>query len=211
MTPSSPVGSPPTPDTTPTLDEILRYFTGAAELMLGRPEGLRRLDLSADGFWSSFFAIVVAVPPMALSWVQFESLPRPTPLVLPSSTLVYTAHALADLLAWVLPVVVLMLVAKPIGYSRKIVPLVVATNWGGALITWALVPYWLIGLVAGDGEWMAALGLVVALGSIVLTARLTSSALGRDAFAALAIVLLMLVMSLFAYGLVMELTGVRLT
>jgi hypothetical protein len=210
MTPSSPVGSPPTPDTTPTLDEILRYFTGAAELMLGRPEGLRRLDLSADGFWSSFFAILVAVPPMALSWVQFESLPRTAPLIVPSPALVYTAHALADFLAWVLPVVVLMLVAKPIGYSRKIVPLIVATNWGGALITWALVPYWLIGLVAGDGELMAGLGLVVALGSIVLTARLTSTALGRDGFAALAIVLLMLVMSLFAYGLVMELTGVRL-
>jgi hypothetical protein len=211
MTPSSPVGSPPTPDTTPTLDEILRYFTGAAELMLGRPEGLRRLDLSADGFWSSFFAIVVAVPPMALSWVQYESLPRAAPLVAPSRALVYTAHALADLLAWILPVVVLMLVAKPIGYSRKIVPLVVATNWGGALITWALVPYWLIGLVAGDSTLMAGLGLVVALGSIVLTVRLTSSALGRDGLAAIAIVLLMLVMSLFAYGLVMELTGVRLT
>ncbi|BDA82686.1 hypothetical protein Sa4125_02280 [Aureimonas sp. SA4125] len=198
MTPSSPVGSPPTPDATPTLDEVLRYFTGAAELMLGRAEGLRRLDLSADGFWRSFFAIPVALPPMALSWVQFERLPRPVALLVPSPALAYSAHALADFLAWILPVVVLMLVARPIGYSRKIVPLVVATNWGGALIAWALVPYWLIGLMAGDGEIMAGLGLVAGLGSIALTIRLTSSALGRDILAAVAIVLLMLVLSLFA-------------
>ena len=211
MTPSSPVGSPPTPDTTPSRDEILQYFTGAAELMLGRPEGLRRLDLSADGFWTSFFAIMVTVPPMALSWVQYENMPRPPQLFVTSAALAYAAHALADLLAWVLPVVVLMLVAKPIGYSRKIVPLVVATNWGGALITWALVPYWLILLIVGDGDLAAGLGLVVALGSIALTVRLTSTAIGKDIFAAIAIVVLMLVMSLFAYGLVMELTGVALT
>ena len=35
-------------------------LTGAWRLMLGKADGLRLLDLSADGFWNSFFAIVVA-------------------------------------------------------------------------------------------------------------------------------------------------------
>ena len=32
-------------------------------------DGLRLLDLSVDGFWNSFFAIVIALPPLAVSWV----------------------------------------------------------------------------------------------------------------------------------------------
>ena len=37
--------------------------------MLGKADGLRLLDLSADGFWNSFFAIVVAAPALIVGWV----------------------------------------------------------------------------------------------------------------------------------------------
>ena len=37
--------------------------------MLGKADGLRLLDLSADGFWNSFFAIVVALPALIVGWV----------------------------------------------------------------------------------------------------------------------------------------------
>ena len=49
--------------------EIQSGLTGAWRLMMGRADGLRLLDLTADGFWNSFFAIIVALPPMALGWV----------------------------------------------------------------------------------------------------------------------------------------------
>ena len=38
-------------------------------MMLGKPDGLRLLDLSADGFWNSFFAIVGALPALIAGWV----------------------------------------------------------------------------------------------------------------------------------------------
>ncbi|TIX33060.1 MAG: transporter, partial [Mesorhizobium sp.] len=40
-------------------DETYASLAGAWRLMLGKVDGLRLLDLSADGFWNSFFAIVV--------------------------------------------------------------------------------------------------------------------------------------------------------
>lgn len=178
--------------------------------MLGRPEGLRRLDLSPDGFWTSFFAIPVALPPTALSWIAYESLPHPAAAVPVGWALVYGAHALADLLGWLLPVVVLMSTARWIGFSRKIVPLVIATNWGGALMTWAIAPYWLVLIATGDGGVAAALGLLVSIASIVLTVRLVSTAIGRDLSAAVAIVMLMIVATLVATGAVSDLTGVPL-
>ena len=210
MTSSLPAGSPPTPDSTPTLAEVLQYFVGAAELMGGKTEGLRRLDLTADGFWSSFFAMIVAAPPVALSWIEFESSERAGQLTTAGPALVYAAHALADALSWLLPVLILMSVARPIGFSRKIVPLVVATNWGGALLAWVFAPYWLILYATGPNEVMTGLGYVVGIASIVLTVRLAATALGRDLPAGLVIVMLMIVTSLLSYGAVMDLTGVTL-
>ena len=210
MTSSLPAGSPPTPDTTPSLAEVLQYFAGSAQLMAGKAEGLRRLDLSADGFWSSFFAMVVAAPPLALSWIEYESSERASHLTDAGPTLIYAAHALADALSWVLPVLVLMLVARPIGFSRKIVPLVVATNWGGALLAWVFAPYWLLLYATGPNPVMDGIGYAVGLGSIVLTIRLAASAIGRDLPAAIAVVALMIVTSLLAYGAVMDVTGVAL-
>ncbi|MER9338061.1 hypothetical protein NKJ06_29550, partial [Mesorhizobium sp. M0293] len=50
-------------------DETQASLTGAWRLMLGKTDGLRLLDLSADGFWNSFFAIVVAAPALLVGWV----------------------------------------------------------------------------------------------------------------------------------------------
>ena len=48
-------------------DETQASLTGAWRLMLGKADGLRLLDLSADGFWNSFFAIIVATPALSTS------------------------------------------------------------------------------------------------------------------------------------------------
>ncbi|MBO0662732.1 hypothetical protein LQ948_08015 [Jiella sp. MQZ9-1] len=194
----------------PSFEDVLRFFSGALQLMLGQPEGLRRLDLSADGFWQSFAAMVVALPPVALSWVASESGDKPDAVANMSGIAIYGAHAFADGVSWLLPVVILMLVAKPIGFSRKIVPLVVATNWGGALLAWTMTPYWLIAIVLGPGDGMAMLGLIVTIAAVTLTMRLIYFALGRDFPTAVAVTMLMVVASLITYGAVMDVTGVPL-
>ena len=210
MKPSSPAGLPPTPDLVPSFDTILSYFSGTAQLMAGRREGLSRLDLSADGFWQSFSAILVALPPMALSWVEFEGVERQDPVADTGAFILYGAHAFADLLAWVLPVFVLMLVARRVGYAKKVVPVVVATNWGGALLSWVFAPYWLLILAFGTGGPMALFGILVTIASIALTVRLIFFASGKDIGGAAAITVLMIVASLMSYGAVMDVTGVRL-
>ena len=53
----------------PSAEEIQQYLTGAWRMMMGKPDGLRLLDLSADGFWNSFFAIIVALPALFVGWV----------------------------------------------------------------------------------------------------------------------------------------------
>nr|WP_245396335.1 hypothetical protein [Jiella sonneratiae] len=178
--------------------------------MAGKPEGLRRLDLSADGFWQSFASVIVAMPPLALSWLAYELSGGHAPTGERSGVVIYGAHAFADILAWLLPVFILMIVARRIGYSKKIVPLVVAFNWGGALLSWAVVPYWVVIILFGPNEATALLGLLVTIATVTLTVRLLYFALGRDFPAAVAITVMMVVAYLMSYGAVMDVTGVPL-
>lgn len=207
MSTSSPAGSPQTPELT--LDEVLTYFSGALLLMAGRREGLNRLDCSADGFWRSFSAIAVALPPLALSWIEFEAV-NATGSAERNVVAVYTAHAVADILAWLLPVAVLLLAASPLSLRRKIAPLVVATNWGGALLIWAFTPFWILLLLFGHSDLSLIVGTLASIVSIVLMVRLASAALGGDLGTAIAVTGLMILCSLVSYGVVMDMTGVKL-
>jgi hypothetical protein len=209
MTSSSPAGSPRTPEA-PGIPEILGYLTGALHMMLGRSEGLKRLDLTADGFWTSFLALFVALPPMALSWIEYEDVQRDRPVADAGPVFVYGAHAAADALAWLLPVALLMLVARRVGLERRIVPLVVATNWGNALLAWAMVPLELL-VIATDGASPALLVAVLAsLCALLLMVRLIATALGQDMKSAVAVTLLIILTSVFSYGAMTDLTGIEL-
>ena len=48
-------------------DEIARSLTGAWHLFLDRPDAMRYFDLSIEGFWRSFRAIVLLLPAYILS------------------------------------------------------------------------------------------------------------------------------------------------
>lgn len=210
MKPSLPAGSPPSPDFLPSLPEIARYFTGAARLMAGYRDGLDRLDLSADGFWRSFAAIIVALPPTVLSWLEFERVERAGLAAGGHETTAYAAHALADLTAWLLPILVMMTAARHLGFTRKIVPFVIATNWGGALLTWAFSPFFLLLMFTGPNAAMQLLGILISAASIVLTVRLIVQATGSDVPFSIAIVTMMVISSLLSYGAVSDLLQVPL-
>ncbi|WP_279478946.1 hypothetical protein [Aureimonas sp. SK2] len=203
-----PAGSPPSPDFLPSLPEIGRYFTGAWRLMAGDRRGLDRLDLSADGFWRSFSALVVALPPTALSWLEFERIERAGAPVTPVVAL--AAHALADLTAWLLPLLLVGVAARHIGFSKRMVPFVVAVNWGGALLTWAFSPFFVLLLLGGQSDLTQILGLLIAVASIVLTVRLIAVATGSDYPLSIAIVTMMVFVSLLSFAAVSDLFGLTI-
>lgn len=209
MTDSYPAGSPQTPRSAPDLSEVLNNFSGAWALMMGRKDGMHRLDVSADGFYRSFSAILVAMPALILSWVEFEAGSRSDQTGNVSTAQAFVAHLVADLLAWMLPILILVLVAKRIGWGRKVSPLVVATNWGAALITWLFAPYLALVLLVGMGPNLAMIGAVCSLASLVLTARLCRTIL-HDWPTAIFLTVAMLATGLLSYGVVMDLTGVPL-
>ena len=100
--------------------------------MLGKTDGLRLLDLSADGFWNSFFAIVVAAPALIVGWVGIAN-EIGDPDAFAGRFGMLMRLATVDIGSWVLPLVALALVAPRAGIGDRFVHYVVASNWASAI------------------------------------------------------------------------------
>ncbi len=191
----------------PSGEEVQQYLTGVWQMMLGRSEGLSLLDLSVDGFWNSFYAIMVALPALVVGWVAIAN---------SVSYAVYFEVRFAILLrlfivdmgAWVLPLAVLGAISRPAGIASRFVHYVVASNWASALFAWLMLPSALLRLFwPGAQELTLFVSIVLFIASLVLSWRLTIIAIGRGLATGSAVFLGMLVTSITALMLLQELLG----
>ncbi|TGQ30643.1 MULTISPECIES: transporter [unclassified Mesorhizobium] len=177
-------------------DETYASLAGAWRLMLGKADGLRLLDLSADGFWNSFFAIVVAAPALIVGWVGIANeIGDPSAFAGRFSMLLRLAAV--DIGSWVLPLVGLALVAPRAGIGGRFVHYVVASNWASAIVAWMMLPSALIRLfLPSTNEFANVVSLVLFALSMVLTWRMTNAVIGRGAAVGTAVFAGMFVASL---------------
>ena len=177
-------------------DETYASLAGAWRLMFGKADGLRMLDLSADGFWNSFFAIIVAAPALIVGWVGIANeIGDPDAFAGRLGMLIRLATV--DIGSWVLPLVALALVAPRAGIGGRFVHYVVASNWASAIIAWLMLPSALLRLFLPSGSEISSL---VSLGlfalSMVLTWRMTNATIGKGAAVGTAVFVGMFIASL---------------
>lgn len=189
-------------------DETQSALLGAWRLMLGRADGFRLLDLSADGFWNSFFAIVVALPAMIVSWVGIANeIGDPDAVAGRFGMLVRLA--VIDLGTWVLPLAALAVVGRRAGIGGRFVHYVVASNWASAIVAWLMLPPTLLRLfVPATDQTVSLLSLALFAGTMVLTWRMTNVAIGKGAAAGTAVFVGMFLVSLAVLFALQALLGV---
>ncbi|KAB2861278.1 MAG: transporter, partial [Bauldia sp.] len=132
----------------PPAEDIYRQLSGAWRMMTGKRDGLRLLDLTLDGFWNSFFAIVVAGPAMLASWVPLAGELSGAGAGFGMRLSMLVRLAIVDVGAWVLPLVGLAAVAGYAGLRARFVHFVVASNWASAIFVWMTLPVSLLRIVA---------------------------------------------------------------
>lgn len=155
---------------------------GAWRLMTGKPDGMRLLDLSADGFWNSFYAIVLALPALAVNWVPVANDTLGGDASVGAKLGYVLRLAMVDIGAWVLPLVVLALVSSRIGMRDRFVHYVVATNWATVPIVWIMLPPSLLAVFVPEaGDLVTIVALVLFVVTMVLTWRVTTLAIGKGA------------------------------
>lgn len=190
-------------------EEIQQYLSGAWRLMLGKPDGLRLLDLTADGFWNSFFAILIAAPALIVGWVGVsEDLTLQT-AVAASRFGIVLRLALVELGAWILPLVAFALVARRVGVGDRFVHYVVASNWTSAIIAWVMLPAALAHMLLPSAKsFSTLLSLVLFMLTMVFSWRMTNAAIGKGAAVGTAVFAGMFVTSLIVLFALQSLFGI---
>lgn len=194
----------------PSLDEIQSYLAAAWDLMRGRPDALRRLDLSADGFWNSFLAIPLAAPPLLLIWIAATNNLMAHDSVTHTRGGIILSNVLVDLVGWTFPLVALGVVARWMGVADRFVAYVVASNWGSVIIAWLALPMALAMLTAPGTSLDTSLQLAYLALNLVLMWRLTNAAIAKGPGMATAVFLFVVVISIFATIFLQSALGLRL-
>ncbi len=149
-------------------EEIRRGLSGAWRLFMGDKGGLGELDTSYSGFWRSFLVVVPLLPFYVVFFIAerrtiLEGLPDGAPF---DDWAFGAWRALSVALDWIIQPLVLAILAKPLGFASRYVPLIVAFNWGGAIIMPVSIPLMIASDLLGDG--LAALLLLVSLVLVVI-------------------------------------------
>lgn len=192
----------------PSSEDIHRYLAGSWQLMTGRPDGLRQLDLTIDGFWNSFFAIIVALPAMLAGWVVLANGDGFAAQTAAERFAIVLRLGIVDLVAWVGPLLLLGLLAKPTGIADRYLHFVIASNWASVIAAWMLVPLSVLGMFyRGRGPVIDTLSFAMFILILVLMWRLTNASLGKGAGVASAVFGFTLVSSMVLIVMLQSLLG----
>ncbi len=107
-------------------------LAGAWAVMRGRAEGLTRLDLSMEGFWRSFAAIVLLAPFAGLALISQQRLAAAAGEDPAGGG--FGPEAVALLVDWFAFPLVFAAMARPLGLGGRYVPFIVARNWASVII-----------------------------------------------------------------------------
>lgn len=171
----------------PDRHEILSSLYGAWRLAIRDPGGMRWLNLSAAGFWRSFFAIVLVLPLV----VVVQSLPAADPDMATPSLATLLAETLA---AWVIRPFLLLGLTLVLRRGNRFPALMIAWNWVSVPET-AL--FSLVVLVIFIAPGLAGILLVLSIAAILaIDYFVTRTALDIPGGAAFAVVMAMFLASL---------------
>ncbi|CAN7562022.1 hypothetical protein LJR235_003981 [Pararhizobium sp. LjRoot235] len=154
----------------PQIEEVGNYIKGIWLLILGDKSGFDWLDITALGVWRSFAAFLWCLPAMAVGWAAWRlyylaNMPQGA-----ETGLIFILKLLfVDMAMWVVPLVLVAALAKPLGYGELLAPIIITSNWLAVPTVYAMAIPLAIRLVIPNSE-----GLTSVLSLILLLANFTA-------------------------------------
>ena len=192
----------------PRLEEVGYYMQGLWLLLAGKAEGFQYLDFTERGFWRSWWAILFCLPPTLLSWASFRlyfltQVPQGTP----TGPLFFVKLAVIEAANWLIPLLVVLVLARIAGFSRAALPLIIAFNWLSVPLQWAYVPVSLLQIWA-PADASAALLYLFTLGTYVfITYKVAVAILGGQKFPAFVLVMVVFSVPLMVQSQLLAMLG----
>ncbi|MSP21145.1 MAG: hypothetical protein EXQ93_06480 [Alphaproteobacteria bacterium] len=140
--------------------EIVRAVTGAALLARFDARGMTYFDVSADGFWNSFFAAVLTVP-FTLYWMVIDY-----PETEAALAWVITVEMVRYCVGWALFPLVMIPITRALGLSGSYVQFIIAYNW--SMVVQAVL-YFVVTVISQTALVPPDLYFLVSLATLVYT------------------------------------------
>ena len=173
-------------------DEIVQSLTGAWKLFIDRPDAMHYFDVSIDGFWRSFAAILLVLPAYVILMIAERIVILSEPIVDPvfGEAAFVTNNSFILILDWIALPIILALVAGPLGVGRNYASYIVARNWCAVLAT---APFGVLAILSLIGLIPGGVASVLMLVALIVVIRyyymITRRALGADVGLAIGIVI----------------------
>ncbi|WP_077962557.1 hypothetical protein [Ensifer adhaerens] len=193
----------------PLLDEVLAYIRGLWLLAQGNEEGFRWLDFSESGLWRSFTSMLWCLPAIAVTWASWRLYYLS---VMPDGTTVGIGLIfkllVVDLVSWLLPLVLIAILSRPLGFAGAVVPIVVTTNWLSVPLSYAMaVPAAIRVVIPGSQGLTSFIWLTLLVISIAVLFRLLRMVTGNQTLLASALTALFLLPSMMIGDLLQRFFG----
>lgn len=195
------------------LAEAGRALEGAIAIIRRDPDAARHFDLSIDGFWRSFGAIVFIAPIYLIFVAAQARLLAESDVAageaLPSGPVLLLSEYLTLGVAWLAYPLAMYFFTRSFGLAHRYVAYVVVYNWSSLLVTLVMVPPFLLYVLGVlPLEPTLLLNLVTVAAALGYRWLLAVEVLGAPAGTAAAIVVLDVVLSLFIEAGIAALIGV---
>jgi len=161
----------------PQIEEVGNYIKGLWLLILGDRSGFDWLDITALGVWRSFAAFLWCLPAMAVGWAAWRlyylaNMPQGA-----ETGLVFIVKLLfVDMAMWVVPLVLVAALAKPLGYAELLAPIIITSNWLAVPTVYAMAVPLAIRLVIPNSEGVTSvLSLILLLANFAAIFRLVKT------------------------------------
>lgn len=195
----------------PKLSEVGRSLEGVFRLIEGDEKGLGLFDTSANGFLRSFLAYAWCWPAQAFLWTGAWRTPEG--VARPDSVFgmigYFFTGGMFDLLAWIVPALVIYPVSRVFGFRAHYMRTIVATNWFGVVATYVAFLPATIGYLAPVPEGFAAMLSLASYGFVIwLHFRIARVALGGEGLLAMLVTLIALMSSILVTATAFRVLGI---
>lgn len=164
----------------PPRSEIEGSLYGAWRLVLRDPDSLSYFNITADGFWRSFFAAAIVAPLFLISSLLSMDLVADDAAA-PAPTIGFVALTFNFVIAWIAYVVLMFPVTRLLNLEARYAAYIIVWNWTAVLQVGLLL---VAALMRGSGLFSAGVGdvalIAAVLTSLYIAYLVARAALGCD-------------------------------
>lgn len=164
------------------------HIERVVKIIRGDEAALDQMDISSDGFWRSFAAIIWALPALFFAWV-FDARDLIADGVELTMVRIVIYSAIIEMVLWFLPIILLAFVLRPLGLASRYSHLIIARNWLSVPIVYAYIVVMLLSLLFGNASPLVLVAFAFLLVAIWIQIRVTRISLQSDASIAAALVI----------------------